>query len=292
MHIDPLLALPNWATTYQVAVNGTHVAVLDVHPPNSHTDVHLMHGFTGSKEDFWDLAGLLGERGFRVVAHDHRGQNQSAHASKTTYALEVLAQDAIDIAMALGLRSPHLLGHSFGGLVARRAAIMQPALWSSLTLFCTGPGPVTPMMNNLKNTVSILTNRTMEQAWDYFLEHADEEVPIHADTDPSSMYARRWKHSDSQSVLAQANILMNAVDETVDLAQTHLPVHVVYGEYDDAWPLSEQDAMAHALAADITVIPDAGHCPNEEVPEVTAQVLSSWWSAQSTYEVTSGQRPG
>jgi pimeloyl-ACP methyl ester carboxylesterase len=37
--------------------------------------------------------------------------------------------------------------------------------------------------------------------------------------------------------------------------------------------------MAKDLAAPLTVIEDAGHCPNEDQPEETVKVLASFWSA-------------
>ena len=60
-------------------------------------------------------------------------------------------------------------------------------------------------------------------------------------------------------------------------ARHGLPVHVVYGENDDAWPLAMQDQMARDLDAPVTVIPDAGHCPNEDRPEDTAAVIADFW---------------
>ncbi|MSW39031.1 MAG: alpha/beta fold hydrolase, partial [Actinobacteria bacterium] len=253
----------------------------DVNPPNAHSDVHLMHGFTGSKEDFWELSAQLSQLGYRVVAHDHRGQSQSSHSDGDAYTLEVLANDAIEVTRQLGLRKPHALGHSFGGLVARRAIIVEPVIWSSITLLCTGPAVPQPMVANLMRTIDILTDRTMPAAWQYFLDHADQDVPIRADENPSSMYAQRWNRSDVYSVLAQAQILLTAVDETMELRVAAVPAHVVYGENDDAWPLVEQDDVAARLGAPVTKIPGAGHCPNEDLPMITAQVLSKWWATNS-----------
>jgi pimeloyl-ACP methyl ester carboxylesterase len=64
-----------------------------------------------------------------------------------------------------------------------------------------------------------------------------------------------------------------------EIVATRIPVHVVYGENDDAWPLDLQDQMAKDLAAPRTIIKDAGHCPNEDQPEETVKVLANFWSA-------------
>jgi pimeloyl-ACP methyl ester carboxylesterase len=64
-----------------------------------------------------------------------------------------------------------------------------------------------------------------------------------------------------------------------EIVATKIPVHVIYGENDDAWPLDLQDQMAKDLAAPRTIIEDAGHCPNEDQPEETVKVLANFWSA-------------
>ena len=35
--------------------------------------------------------------------------------------------------------------------------------------------------------------------------------------------------------------------------------------------------MARDLDAPVTVIPDTGHCPNEDRPEDTAEVIAEFW---------------
>jgi pimeloyl-ACP methyl ester carboxylesterase len=37
--------------------------------------------------------------------------------------------------------------------------------------------------------------------------------------------------------------------------------------------------MAAGLSAPVTVIKDAGHCPNEDQPEATAEVIAGFWSS-------------
>jgi pimeloyl-ACP methyl ester carboxylesterase len=52
---------------------------------------------------------------------------------------------------------------------------------------------------------------------------------------------------------------------------------VIYGDSDDRWPLEMQDQMAEELHAPVSVIKDAGHCPNEDQPEATAKVIADFW---------------
>ena len=83
--------------------------------------------------------------------------------------------------------------------------------------------------------------------------------------------------SDRRSVVTHAKHLLTEPSIVEHVPATGLPVHVVYGQNDDAWPLAMQDQMARDLDAPVTVIADAGHCPNEDRPEDTAAVIANFW---------------
>jgi esterase len=104
----------------------------------------LLHGFLGSARNLSTLARALVERdrGLGVVAFDLTGHGASpplpAGADSATLAGDVLAS-----ARALGLRTPlTLVGHSLGGRVGLRAALLEPAAVASLTLLDIPPGPL------------------------------------------------------------------------------------------------------------------------------------------------------
>jgi len=277
----PLRPLPTNASLKFVSVNGVELAVLDIAASGTEIGVvHLVHGFTGSKEDFWELAPLIAQHGYRVIAHDHRGQNQSGHVAADEYTLPLIASDAREVERVLGIVQPHVLGHSFGGLVAREMVLQFPSDFVSLTLLCTGPGRVSPLADGIKRMQAFLRSRTMAEAWTQLMANPDPSIPVQPDSDPESVYSRRWNNSDSASVIAQVDILCNEPDRVDALAATGIACHVVYGEFDDAWPLAEQDLMAQRLNAPRSIIPAAGHCPNEQFPQVTADVLTTYWDAR------------
>ena len=233
----------------------------------------MIHGYTGSKEDFAELGAFLSMRGYRVVAFDNRGQHESPHSSRDdAYTIASLARDAVALAHHFGLERPHLLGHSFGGLVAQRAVLEAPTLWTSLTMFCSGPGAI-PDKPDLEETLRILPTLTMEEAW---FTYRDRDAQVWKTYE---LLKRRWLASDRRSVLTHAQHLLSEPSRVAEVAATGIPVHVVYGQFDDAWPLELQDQMAVAMGAPVSVIAGAGHCPNEDAPEYTAQVLADFWDA-------------
>jgi pimeloyl-ACP methyl ester carboxylesterase len=67
-------------------------------------------------------------------------------------------------------------------------------------------------------------------------------------------------------------------DRTGELAATGLPLLVLYGEHDDAWPPTAQAAMADRLGAPATVIADAIHSPAAQQPTATARALLDFWA--------------
>jgi pimeloyl-ACP methyl ester carboxylesterase len=257
-----------------VEVQGELLAVQVFEPVVHRGDALLIHGYTGSKEDFTDIGPLLAERGYRVVTFDNRGQHESTHSQREdAYSIPSLAVDAVALADHFGLARPHLLGHSFGGLVAQRTAVVAPERWASLTLFCSGPGAI-PGKPDLPMTIEVLQTMSMQEAWD---EYRDSD----ARNDPTyELMKRRWAKSDARSVITHAGHLMSEPTIVAEVRKTGLPVHVVYGENDDAWPLAMQQQMASDLEAPVSVIANAGHCPNEDQPDVTARVLADFWDAQ------------
>ena len=254
-----------------IEIQGELLAVQVYEPKERRGDALLIHGYTGSKEDFADIGPLLAARGYRVATADNRGQHESSHSQRDdAYTIASLACDAIALADHFDLQNPHLLGHSFGGLVAQRAAVMAPKRWASLTLFCSGPGAI-PALPELSLTIEVLQSMSMVDAWE---QYRDTE----AQADPTyELMKRRWAMSDPRSVITHARHLLNEPSIIAEARATGLPTHVVYGENDDAWPLEMQDQMAADLGAPVTVIANAGHCPNEDQPAVTAMVLADFW---------------
>lgn len=254
-----------------VIIQGEPLAVQVFEPARHRADAVLIHGYTGSKEDFAELGAYLSLRGYRVLSFDNRGQHESTHSLREdAYTIPSLARDAAALARHFGMARPHLLGHSFGGLVALQTVLQEPSLWSTLTMFCSGPGAI-PDKPDLEETLRVLPTLSMEDAWFTYRDRDAQQWSTY------ELLKRRWLKSDRRSVLTHAQHLLHEPSVVAEVAAIGLPAHVVYGENDDAWPLAMQDRMAQDLGAVVSVIAGAGHCPNEDAPEYTAQVLADFW---------------
>jgi pimeloyl-ACP methyl ester carboxylesterase len=91
-----------------------------------------------------DLAPLA--RDFTLAFHDYRGSGRSSSASPDTYTFEHLADDAVELAQALGFTSFDVLAHSMGGMVALSIALRHPAAVRRLAVIDASPSGVASRM--------------------------------------------------------------------------------------------------------------------------------------------------
>jgi pimeloyl-ACP methyl ester carboxylesterase len=256
----------------------------------------LVPGFTGSKEDFLLIMHQLAAAARRVVAIDMRGQYQTpGTADRSIYSLGALGADigaVVDEIAADPSQPPargpgvHLLGHSFGGLVARETVLAKSAAVSSLTLMSSGPGRLTgPAAGVLRAVLTPLRELTgprlrteVKRVWDLQLA-----LQAQADGTPPQIIEflrRRMLGSHPDGLAAMAEQLLDTPDRTAALASSaEAPILVLYGEYDDKWETPVQEKMAERLRAERVCIPGATHSPAVEAPETTASTLNKFWNA-------------
>jgi pimeloyl-ACP methyl ester carboxylesterase len=259
------------ANLQNITLQGEPVAVKIYQGASYKADAILVHGFTGSKEDFDFIAPLLAERGYRVATFDNRGQYLSPHSLREdAYTTASIARDIVELANHLKMDKPHLFGHSLGGVIAQETAATAPDTFASLTLMCSGPKPG-PDTSDLQSMLKHFPGHTMESAWDKFMS------PGYIGHPRIDLMKSRWLASDMRSVLTHAKILATFPSRTKEIAATGIPAHVIYGDGDDRWPLEMQDQMAEELSAPVSVIKDAGHCPNEDQPAATAKAIADFW---------------
>ena len=111
------------------------MAYMDVQPkaPNGKTIV-LLHGknFNGA---YWKttIARLTAE-GFRVIVPDQIGFGKSTKPAHYQYSFQQLAQNTKAVLDQLNIDKIYLLGHSMGGMLATRFALMYPKNVEKLVL--------------------------------------------------------------------------------------------------------------------------------------------------------------
>jgi len=297
MSTPRFLTLPASARALRVATARGEFAAHEALPPDgvARGTALLVPGFTGSKEDFIALLAPLADAGFRVVAVDQRGQNDTGGPDdESAYARAELGRDVLALTDAVR-EDPdepvHLLGHSFGGFVVREAVLQAaaarpgaPLPWASLTLMSTGPGAIEPAeAAKTKLLLDALPAMDLESIWQVMKQMEAEDAGAGAPqlgAEVAEFIHRRWLANIPAALTAMGRQLVDEPDRVAELAGAcgALPVLVLSGETDYVWPPDWQAEMARRLDADFVQVPGAGHSPNAERPEGTAAALAAFWS--------------
>lgn len=281
MSTPPFLDLPPGVTAGTVPAARGELAALVAGPPDGSAPapVLLVPGFTGSKEDFIAVLEPIAAAGHRVVAVDQRGQFESpGDDDPSSYDIAALAEDVLAVARHLG-GAVHLVGHSFGGLVARAAAVAEPVVWRSLTLLSSGAGAIPhPAASNLQLIAKALPVMDLESIWSVKRQMerqaGEEELPPEIE----DFLHRRFVANSPTGLQRLAEQLLTEADRVDELAAVDLPVLVAYGADDDAWPPTEQAQVARRLGAEVAVFDGVGHSPAAERPMAAAAALLAFWA--------------
>lgn len=285
MSTPRFLRTPTGVRARRLATARGDFATLEANPPIPARErgpaVLLLPGWTGSKEDFLALLVPLATSGHRIIAVDQRGQYETAGQDEPrAYTLESLGQDALALARALDAGPVHLVGHSFGGLVARSAVLENPRAFASLTLLCSGPAGMTGAQADLlRLMVEAIPANGLAAV--YAAKRELERMNGLAEPAPeiAAFLERRFLSNHPVSLTEITRWLVDAPDRTAALAACRVPTLVAYGADDDGWPVTEQRRMAERLSARQVAIPRAGHSPAVEQPESTTRALTAFWAA-------------
>jgi pimeloyl-ACP methyl ester carboxylesterase len=235
----------------------------------------LIPGFTGSKEDFISLLEPLARRRVRALAVDLAGQYESGVDEDADVSIAGLASGVLALAGTVP-KPTALVGHSFGGLVAREAVLGNPLAADGLVLIASGPGALpTSQQQILRQFAQVMQAYGLEAVWQgKRAMDAASGVPA-SPPDIDAFLAKRFLANDPRSLTSMIVELCDAVDRTDTLATVTPEVLTIIGELDDVWPLSEQHEMARRLGARIVQFPKAGHSPAICEPEAVADAIAS-----------------
>ena len=203
---------------------------------------------------------------FRVVHYDQRGLGQTSRPDGE-WTMADYADDAAALIEALilsaGAQRCHVVGTSFGGMVALNLALRRPDLIDRMVLLVTSPGGEHASyrlgeVDDMEPDEALATRlRLFDRRWD---PSADEPIPglgavydfiiAGAATTPSpevaSGLARQVEARDHHDV----------VDQLVSI--TH-PTFIGCGRYDDLAPMANSEVLAERMPNARMQVFDGGH---------------------------------
>jgi pimeloyl-ACP methyl ester carboxylesterase len=233
----------------------------------------MVHGFTGAKEDLGDHAPRFAEHS-RVVRFDHRGHGASDKPDDPHgYTLDRLVADTLAVADDLGLGQFALLGHSMGGMVARRLVLAHPERVHSLVLMGTSPGmppSIDPELAGVAADVALNDGmtvlRTILDDVDTLGSEADKRVQRER-PGYTEFNARKWA---AVAPAAYAGLMRSMIHQPDQIARMHTitcPTLVLVGEEDEHFVPAAHAMIDVLLDSRLVVVPDAGHSPQFESPD-------------------------
>jgi pimeloyl-ACP methyl ester carboxylesterase len=243
----------------------------------------LVHGFTGSRDDFREVLPRLAERG-RILAPDLRGHGGSSHGEAAGYDLDPLAADLAGFLDALGIARCDLLGHSMGGMVALRLALAEPDRVASLVLMDTSAEPIA---RDARRFFEISAKIAREQGMEALYRVARAAGEGDAGRPPA--YRRTVERMGAERFWARIRAKLLAMDPlafaalgprladhegvSARLGELRVPTTVIVGA-EDAPFLAPSDALARGIpGARKRVIEGAAHSPQLENAEAWLEAV-------------------
>lgn len=238
----------------------------------------LVHGFTGSSDDWADVVpSLAADR--RVVTVDLRGHGRSDNTGdEAGYTLEALTADLTGFLHAVGIDRCDLLGHSLGGMVVLRHALRHPDTVRSLVLMDTSPEGIDGVEGFLSAQAELVSREGIEAlvtAADRSpLEGEDATIAALQGEDRHRARGRaRRRAMDPAALVGLTPHLYEQEGVTHRLGEIDCPTTVVVGA-DDRPLVAPSRLLAREIpGATLEEIPGAAHNPQKSAPERWMEVV-------------------
>jgi len=292
--------LSGWGRIRRIAARGVEYCVRSLDPLDSapkgardravsappRAPVVLLHGFSGSSEDWGPLAASLAGEGYSLHAIDLPGHGATAIPTEARrFGPVETARDLSAIAGSLGLGSAHWVGYSMGGRIALHLALADSLRMASLTLESTSPGIAGAEERAARRDEDdALAERIETRGIAWFAEHW-ESLPLFGsqaalpEETRDALRARRLRNRAG----GLAGSLRGAgqgsqVDLTPRLESIQCPALLLTGALDPKYAALSKRMAAAIPGAEHVTIPGAGHNVHLEKPEAFARALLDHWS--------------
>lgn len=260
------------------AWDGQPLAVREWFNGGSLPPLLCLPGLVRTGEDFEHLADCLPGAG-RVVSLDYPGRGDSLRSRDLArYAPEACVRDVLDVAAALHLHRPVLVGTSFGGLLAMGITAARPTLPRAVVLNDVGPDIGRHGADFVRDFVArdpAFPDLDTCIAW---LRRHLPPMSLHTEADwrrmaeltyapgPDGRFHPRWD-------TAIARLLDGPVPDLWSLfgAVAHLPLLLVRGAVSTILlPATVQRMQAQRPDMQVVTLPGIGHAPILTEPPVVA----------------------
>lgn len=228
----------------------------------------ILHGFLGMADNWKTLGTQWSENGFQVHLLDQRNHGRSFHAAGFDY--NGMAQDVKNYCDEHQLDDIILLGHSMGGKVAMRCAVLFPELIEKLVIADIAPKAYPPHHSDILHalqTVNLAQLNSRGDA-DAALSKGIKDIGTRQFL-LKSLYRKSkneygWRFNLPALALAQASV---GTHDPIDQA-IQIPTLFIRGGKSGYILDSDMAVIEYAFAkAELKTITNAGHWLHAEQPE-------------------------
>lgn len=259
-------------------INGDNPSLLNwvsTGPDNTST-VLLIHP-VGLDLTYWDRQIEALQSAYNVVALDLPGHGRSAGRSQG-WSFDEAVRVVAGLIEVVGAGSVHLVGISFGGMIAQATVLARPELIRSLTLIGTASMFPEPVRAGMRSRAEAVRDGGMEAVLQSSLERWFT---------PATML-RRPDLIDrvSKTVLADNPAIHAAIWDIIAdfnvydrLGEVQCPTLVLVGELDPSTPPSAASVLAEGIrGARMVVFPKTSHMAMLESPDAVNAELKQFLS--------------
>ena len=280
-----------YRTWYRSVGDPTHDAT---HPP-----VLLLHGGPGAPHDYLENLEQLADTGRRVIFYDQLGCGASDQPHQPDmWTVELFVEEVDAVRQALGLDRVHILGQSWGGMLAMEYALTQPSGVVSL-LIESSPSSIPLWIaeaNRLREALPPETQATLlrheadgttdspeyAQAMQVFYDrHVCRIIP-----NPPSVQRTFEKigHEvyNTMNGPSEFHVIgtLKTWDVTPRLGEIHLPTLLLSGQYDEATPHIMEVVRDGIPGAEWVLFENSSHMSHYEEEERYLSVVTDWLNRQ------------
>lgn len=243
-------------------------------------DIVLIHGFASSTYTWEKVGPLLNRLGYHVWALDLKGFGWSDKPGDTSYDVVTLTEEVNQWMDAVGLREVVLVGNSLGGGIAILLALLHPDKVGRMVLIDAAAYDTEyPLIMKLARLpLSALMTRLFFCR--FVVRLTLREVYHHRawiTKDQVEAYHARLRTDNALN--AQIAVVRALEFKRVEKYVKHIPeiqskALIIWGDHDRWIPLSSAYRFRAELPhSEVVIIPECGHMPQEERPDVTARLI-------------------
>jgi len=256
--VAPSLPAPGGHVTLP---QGVGLNVLDV---GAGSTLVLIHGLPGCAYDWAQLPQALAARGRRAVAYDRVGYGRSDPRPDDAYTVEANASELLSLLEVLDLRDVTLVGWSYGGAVAIRAAHRNPQRIAGLALVAS-PGPTfvweqPPLLERLLFSEPVMAWARSVPPVARAFAREQSRVAFSRPSYPAwwipQLLANMLQPATTRAWLRESALLSV---EGLDPTGLHMPVLVIQGSNDHMVPLTVAQDLARRSGGALLVVKGGSH---------------------------------